>query len=300
MQFLGGSQLNFAKTLHCCFITGVHSPSFTRLMTRITNKRLAAVVLMIVATAAAFGLWLRQISRADANPANSVSRNPLDSLPDTILWAWERPEQLDFIDTKRIGVAYLAKTIQLHDHELFVRPRLQPLILRPDTRVVAVVRIETGRLQRSAFTDSRLQKIANEVVGVSRQPGVAAVQIDFDAKASERLSYRKLLSRVRELLPQAMPLSMTALASWCAGDNWLQHLPVDEVVPMLFRLGVNEGQFASRLQSDDDLFSQPCDTAAGVSTDEKIRPPRRKRIYIFSPTAWTPSAVNLALEAYQR
>jgi len=90
------------------------------------------------------------------------------------------------------------------------------------------------------------------------------------------------------------------LASWCAGDNWLQDLPVDEVVPMLFRLGVNEGQFASRLQSDDDSFSQPCHTAAGVSTDEKIYPPKRKRIYIFSPTAWTPSAVNLALETYQR
>jgi len=269
-------------------------------MTRITNKRLAAVVLMIVATGAAFGLWLRQISRADAYPANSVSRNTLDSLPDTILWAWERPEQLDFIDTKRIGVAYLAKTIQLRDQEVFVRPRLQPLILRPDTRVVAVVRIETDRLQSGAFSDSCLEKIASEVVDVSRQPGVAAVQIDFDAKASERFSYRKLLSRVRELLPQPMPLSMTALASWCAGDNWLQDLPVDEVVAMLFRLGVNEGQFASRLQSDDDLFSQPCHTAAGVSTDEKIYPPKRKRIYIFSPTAWTPSAVNLALETYQR
>ena len=269
-------------------------------MTRITKKRLAAVVLMMVATSAAFGLWLRQISRADAYPTNSLSRNSLNSLPDTFLWAWERPEQLDFIDTHRIGVAYLAKTIQLHNDELFVRPRLQPLILRSDTRVVAVVRIETDRLQSDSFPESRIEKVANEIADVSRQPGVAAVQIDFDAKASERASYRQLLSRVRELLPQSMPLSMTALASWCAGDNWLHDLPVDEVVPMLFRLGVNEGQFSSLLQSNEELFSQPCHTSAGVSIDEKIHPPKRKRIYIFSPKSWTPSAVTLALETYQR
>jgi hypothetical protein len=51
------------------------------------------------------------------------ARDTLEFSSDTILWAWERPEQLDFIDTKRIGVAYLAKTIQLRDDELFVRPR---------------------------------------------------------------------------------------------------------------------------------------------------------------------------------
>jgi len=34
-----------------------------------------------------------------------------------------------------------------------------------------------------------------------------------------------------------MPLSITALASWCAGDPWITGLPIDEAVPMLFRLG---------------------------------------------------------------
>jgi hypothetical protein len=129
---------------------------------------------------------------------------------------------------------------------------------------------------------------------------VSAVQIDFDAKATERTSYRKLLFRVRELLPRSVALSMTALASWCAGDNWLSDLPVDEVVPMLFRLGVNSDQFASRLQSGEELFGQPCTFSAGVSTDEKIHPPKRKRLYIFSPKPWTPSAVDDALETYQR
>ena len=266
-------------------------------MKHILKKRLAALVLIVVASAA-FGFWLRQMPHADAYPT-SPARNALDALPKTFLWAWERPEQLDFIDTERIGVAYLAKTIQIRDNDLFVRPRLQPLILRPDTRVIAVVRIETDRLQSWSFLESRIEQVANEIAEVAKT-GVLAVQIDFDAKASERSSYRKLLFRVRELLPESMPLSMTALASWCAGDKWLSDLPVDEVVPMLFRLGVNESQFASRLQSDEEPFSQPCHISAGVSTDEQIHPPNRKRLYIFSPKPWTLSAVNVALETYQR
>jgi hypothetical protein len=267
-------------------------------MNRMANKRLAIVVLLITATCAAF-LW-RQFSRADAHRFTADSRIRSDSLPDTFLWAWERPEQLDFIDTNRVGVAYLAKTIQLRDGDLFVRPRLQPLRLRPDTRVVAVVRIETERHESDALSESQVEEAAKELAEAAQQPGVLAIQIDFDARASERSSYRKLLFRVRQLLPQTMPLSMTALASWCAGDNWLSDLPVDEAVPMLFRLGVDRNQFASRLQSGEELFATPCQNSAGVSTDERVYPPKRKRLYIFSPDSWTPSTVNLALETYQR
>ena len=279
-------------------IGGVHSRRLR--MTGIPNKRLSSVVLITLGIIASFGLWLRQISRPVTSASISESRISLDSLPDTILWAWERPEQLDFIDTENIGVAYLAKTIQLQDEDLFVRPRLQPLALRPATRVVAVVRIETRRFQTGSLSESQIERTAKEIADVTTRPRVSAVQIDFDAKASERTSYRKLLFRVRELLPLSVALSMTALASWCEGDNWLSDLPVDEVVPMLFRLGVNRDQFTSRLQSGEELFGEPCNLSAGVSTDEKIHPPKRKRLYIFSPKPWTQSAVADALETYQR
>ena len=267
-------------------------------MNCMSNKRLGVVVLLIIATCAAF-LW-RQLSRADAHRPTADFRIASTSLPDTMLWAWERPEQLDFIDTNRIGVAYLAKTIQLRDGDLFVRPRLQPLRLRPDTRVVAVIRIETEQHESGALSDTQIERAAKAIAEAAQKPGVLAIQIDFDARASERTSYRNLLFRVRELLPPTMPLSMTALASWCAGDNWLSDLPVDEVVPMLFRLGVNRAKFASRLQSGEEVFVGPCQDSAGVSTDEKVYPPKRKRLYIFSPDSWTPSTVNLALETYQR
>ncbi|HKX29107.1 MAG TPA: hypothetical protein VJ302_15540, partial [Blastocatellia bacterium] len=37
--------------------------------------------------------------------------------PRIVLWAWERPENLEFIDPGRIGVAFLARTIRLELNE---------------------------------------------------------------------------------------------------------------------------------------------------------------------------------------
>ena len=277
-------------------------------MSLLTNNvlRIAApliVVLFVVLTLSlrdsAFTLWLQEEAQATDAPSPSLSLR-FDSFPDTILWAWERPETLDYIDIERIGVAYLAKTIQFRDNQLFIRPRLQPLTLRPGTQVIAVVRIEAQPHEADPLLGSQVEEAAKEIAEVAQISTVSAVQIDFDARASERFVYRTLLFRVRELLPPTMPLSITALASWCAGDNWLSDLPVDEIVPMLFRLGVNRDQFTSRVQAGEELFGEPCTLSAGVSTDEKIHPPKRKRLYIFSPKPWTQSAVADALETYQR
>src|SRR6516164_2211302 len=58
-----------------------------------------------------------------------------------ILWAWEMPERLDFIDPGQIAVAYLDQTIYV-DKSVHTRPRVQPMQVSPGTEVVAVVRIE--------------------------------------------------------------------------------------------------------------------------------------------------------------
>lgn len=257
------------------------------------------VVLFVILTMslrnAALTAWLAEEARLE-EPV-SVRLLGLDSLPNTFLWAWDRPEQLDFIDTDRVGVAYLAKRIRLRDQKISTRPRTLPLRLRENTKVIAVVRIESDNAQLSSLL---LEETANEVAELGKLKGVSGVQIDFDATTSQRDFYRQLLSRVRQVLPLSMPLSITALASWCAGDNWISDLPIDEAVPMLFRMGVDHNQFVSRLQTQAEPFQQPCLSAAGVSTDEVIQPPSRKRIYIFSPKAWTASTLNHALETYQR
>jgi len=97
---------------------------------------------------------------------------------------------------------------------------------------------------------------------------------------------------LHELKPRVPSLSITALASWCAGDNWLSDLPIDEAVPMLFRMGVDKG-----LRRFD---AAVCRNAAGVSIDEPIDAPAVDRLYIFNPNPWSRESLNSALEAYKK
>lgn len=263
-----------------------------------TNKQLLCVILFVCVAAGALTLWVGHTMRAML-PTEKHSRSALlDGLPPTFIWAWERSEHLDFLNPQQVGVAFLAKTIRLYDDTISVRPRLQPLTLPKTAKLVAVIRIESET--SSTLSSSQLERTAHEIGQVARLERLVAIQIDFDARTSERDFYRQLIYRVREQLPPSMALSMTALASWCAGDRWLSDLPVDEVVPMFFRLGIDHNNFISRLQSNSPTLSAPCNESAGVSTDEVIPAPQQKRLYVFSPRPWTARSLETALETYRR
>ena len=107
--------------------------------------------------------------------------------------------------------------------------------------------------------------IARAITSTAALPRVVAVQIDFDATLSQRPMYRALLHAVRRELPPGMPLSITALASWCMQDDWLDDLPIDEAVPMLFRMGPTEQSSHPRLRAP------ACGAAIGTSLDEPLR-----------------------------
>src|SRR5438270_8042740 len=62
-------------------------------------------------------------------------------LPQLTLWAWQRPERLDFIDPQQVAVAYLDQTIFV-GRQVTSEPRLQPMRVPAGTQVMAVVRIE--------------------------------------------------------------------------------------------------------------------------------------------------------------
>src|SRR5580704_10556909 len=104
-------------------------------------------------------------------------RDPLPQFPRVMLWAWESPQNLDFIDPKQAGVAFLARTVLLKDGEAKVLPRFQSLHVPSGTDLMAVVRIES----QGASLPS-----ANAVCELASQPaalaGVRGLQIDFDAK----------------------------------------------------------------------------------------------------------------------
>jgi hypothetical protein len=239
------------------------------------------------------GLIVRS-SIADRTLTPSPSTKTLEQLPSVILWAWERPERLSFINPEKVGVAFLAKTITLHDNSVAVRPRLQPLNVPPGTKLVAVVRIETDH--RPSLSAAQLTQTVDELISASRLSDIKALQIDFDATVSQRDFYRNLLIQLRDLLPNEFPISITALASWCAGDNWLEHLPIDEAVPMMFRLGVEKRKF----QAGYEFSATPCKTSAGISTDEPVTLPSVNRLYIFNPDPWSQLSLDKTLEAYNR
>jgi hypothetical protein len=212
--------------------------------------------------------------------------DPLQELPRVMLWAWERPERMMFVDPKAAGVAFLARTVGWRDGHVDSRPRFQPLEVPPDTRMVAVVRLESWA---GALPDPGA--IAGEVLKAVELPRVKAVQIDFDARRSERGWYTDLLGRVRGRLKPGVALTMTALASWCQRDAWIGDLPVADAVPMLFRMGAGEprrlGEFSPGI----------CRSSIGVSTDEpSIAVPHGRRVWIFHPRPWTVEAYHGAMQ----
>ena len=216
----------------------------------------------------------------------------MTKFPQIVLWAWERPEQLTFIDARTTGVAFLAETIYLSEDKTFVRPRLQPLRVSPDARLIAVTRIETDRRAKPGLSAAQRTEIVSAILGSALHSGVEAVQVDFDAKNSERNFYRELLFELRQHLPSSLPLSITTLASRCASDEWLRGLPVDEVVPMLFRMGADAEQVRGLLASGEDFKSTLCRTSFGIAADEPLLPNshvlKNRRIYLFNPSSWSP------------
>jgi hypothetical protein len=232
---------------------------------------------------------------APAIPAARISK-----LPPLILWAWERPEQLQQLDARKVGVAFLARTIYLRSDRVVVQPRLQPLNVAPNTMLIAVARIESDQKERPSLNSAQMLEVAGAIAQLSRLPGVVAVQIDFDATRSERDFYRNLLFRVREELPQTTLLSITALASWCKGDNWLDDLPIDEAVPMLFRMGVESNQIRSQLAAGETFQSGKCQSSAGLSVDEPLASlPSTRRRYFFNPKSWSQESIETLLRNNQ-
>ncbi len=228
------------------------------------------------------------------------SQNREQRFPRVVLWAWEHPQDLSFLDPQRVGVAFLAATVILRGESVEVLARLQSLQVPPGTFLMATVRIETppGRSATAVPSFSRTQDVeaADAIAAVGRTPEVQGIQIDFDASASGRAFYRRLLNQVRRRLPPSKMLSMTALASWCVGDNWLAGLPVDEAVPMLFRMGPERREILLDLAVRGDFASATCHQSVGISTDEPLpKLPSGRRIYVFKPGPWTRASVEQVL-----
>jgi hypothetical protein len=210
-------------------------------------------------------------------------------VPDLVVWAWERPEDLRFLDPA-VGVAVLDRTILLKPEGIDLRLRQHALRVRPGAHLIAVVRIEGDVADLS---DVLRRRTVNVIADAAE--GVRGLQIDFDAAVSQRRLYAALLEGVRAAIPRWMPLGVTALSSWCSDPDWLDSLPVNEAVPMLFRMGPDAGAVRRQVGRREPFAARRCRTSVGLSTDEPVALSRAgRRVYLFHPLAWSRSAFELA------
>jgi hypothetical protein len=261
------------------------------------SRKKRNLLIGLLALAAASAIF---IGRTSTKTLGAKATRPADTMrafPRIILWAWERPESLAFINPRDAGIAFLARTIYLSGEKVIIRPRFQPLSFPEGASLIAVVRIESDHHLRPALAPGQRAQVVSSIAELAHSKPFAAIQIDFDALESEREFYRALLNDLRNNMPDSMKLSITALASWCIGDNWLDDLPVDEAVPMLFRMGADARSVSEFLKSNREFNAKPARHSLGISTDEPLdglRPGRR--VYVFNPHSWTKEEVTKTIE----
>ncbi len=213
-------------------------------------------------------------------------------MPPKILWAWERPEDLRFLDANEFGAAFLAQTLLLRNNEVLTQTRRQSLQIAPNAYLIAVTRIETDKKSnRPELSVEQKEKAVFLIKKTLELPNVKAVQIDFDALVSERDFYREIVKELKKQLPENTPLTMTALASWCVGDAWFGDFPVDEAVPMAFDMGADDQTIRVFLANDNDWREPLCRRSYGIAVDEPLKANFRpnRRFFYFKSKAWQKS-----------
>src|SRR5688500_12715766 len=128
-----------------------------------------------------FFLILPVFAVACSSPETVTPRGRLDGFPRVVLWAWERPEDLEFVGPEKYGVAFLAQTLTLSGERVAFTPRRQPLKVSPDTKLMAVTRVEARKKAGGevALSDGQRDELVELIVKTLELKNVSAVQIDF-------------------------------------------------------------------------------------------------------------------------
>ena len=242
------------------------------------RKRLLVVSLFCICFLVA---WFAAKLRASVTPRQIV------------LWAWERPEDLRFLEPGDADVAFLAQTVTVLGNEVEVSKRHQPLRVKTDTRLIAVTRIEVP--QTIEGNPQTVDSVVDALAQSAELPQVGEIQIDFDATLSQREFYAQVVKHLRPKIG-AKRLSITALASWCMNDGWIRELPIDAAIPMVFQMGPDDRGIRKLLASGDDWTVESCRGSYGVSTFERAPQLRSGRaIYVFNVRPWTRSQFQQAI-----
>jgi hypothetical protein len=210
-----------------------------------------------------------------------------------ILWAWERPEDLRFADPPT-EVAVQTGFVEIVGDGIQARGRRFPLKV-DNVPATALVHVQIDRARPLNWSPSLRAQVSAAILHFAAAIPARRVQIDFEARESEHPVLLEVLQAVRQGLPRGTLLSMTALASWCDTEDWLAQAPVDEIVPMLFRMQQGGEALRSRLAAGGDFRNPRCRAALAIATDSPItRAPPGRRVYLFNPRSWTEGDFEIA------
>jgi hypothetical protein len=253
----------------------------------------AAAIRSFVARGSALVLPLLIALLLAGDRARFVRASAGIDMPALMVWAWDRDDDLRFLNTGDTGVAYLAATVTLRGDGVYVTPRHNVLGLPEGARLAAALHVESDRAEPPALSKEMSRRFVDVLAALAGDFPHHMLQIDFEAVASQRAFFIDALAALRLRLP-GKPLSVTALASWCLTENWTGRLAADEVVPMLFRMGPDGRRIRAHFAGGGDFRAPSCRSSIGVATDElpNSLPPGR-RVYVFSPRRWTVQAYEL-------
>lgn len=208
-----------------------------------------------------------------------------EPLPRVMLWAWHGSHDLRFLTPAEAGIAFLAGTVRVSGSAVTLEPGAGPIEAPKGAVLLPVIRIEVDATRRPVLGPRQLEDVTAAVLGFDADP-FPGLQLDFDATRSQRAFYGDLLGNVRRGLGGRF-LSVAALPSWCLGDPWLPIALVDEIVPMVYSMGIDSERIRRMLAAGRD-FRAECREAVGLSRDEPVAlPARDRRCYLWSREPWT-------------
>lgn len=204
-----------------------------------------------------------------------------------IAWLWDRAALPVW---SQQHAAVLVQHVLLAGDQVRTRSRMDTPPLAPGTRVTPVVHVQVSIVdppRPGAEAHSAILAAMRRAAGLSTS---GWVQLDMEARPSQRAFYRALVHDIRAELPPALRLSVTALAWWCSSRDWLDGLAADEVVPMLFRLGRDGGRLRTLWADAPQRLHPRCrGPALGIATPEPLPAAvlaRYSRLYVFDRHQW--------------
>jgi hypothetical protein len=204
-----------------------------------------------------------------------------------VAWLWDEA-QLPAWSAPRAAV--LERHILLSGGDIAIRPRMRQPKLPAGAQVTPVLHVEVSVVRPPVDIESSRALIVKSMRDLAPASTSGWVQLDMEAKPSQRDFYRSLVRQIRAELPPSLRLSVTALAWWCRSPDWLDGLAADEIVPMFFRMGRDSAALRRIVEDSPKTLHPSCRTgSAGFSPQEPFPAGVAQRYattYWFDRHAW--------------